>query len=263
MSQEETAITECMLKFSLRSPLEWAFASRKIDIVRLFIEKGARVDHISAKGWTPAFNLFGYEWIHKTKGSCVEYLQLLSAATFSEFDIQDVDGWSVMHRAAAYGSADDIAGLVSIGCSVMLLTNMKWMPIRCAVRFQNSGTFQELVKYLQPSFVDEQDLRGWTLLHEAASLGSSKMLDLILKHGADPAVVSFPTAHMVPDGLENRRLTPGDVARHEGEDHYRNYLEALNSAGFDDAAIEEVKEDCSSDTEDIFWPAESEIATTA
>lgn len=88
------------------------------------MSRGARVDHISAKGWTPAFNLFGYKWIHKTDGSCDEYLELLSAATFSEFDIQDIDGWSAIHRAAAYGTADDITALVGRGSSVTLQTKL-------------------------------------------------------------------------------------------------------------------------------------------
>ena len=215
------------------------------------------MDHVSAKGWTPAFNLFGYESIHHTKGSCIEYLQLLSAASFSEFDIQDVDGWSVMHRAAAFGSAEDISALVSVGASVMLPTSLGWMPIRCAVRFENVDTFLALMKHLNPAFINEQDIRGWTLLHEAAEMGSSRMLDLILKHGGDPHVLSFKTGHAVPDGLENKRLTPGDLARNEGEDAYRTYVEALKSAGYDVSVVKEVEEECSSDAEDIFWSAES------
>ena len=247
-----------MLTVSFRSPLEWAFASRKLDIVRLFIEKGARVDHVSAKGWTPAFNLFGYEWIHHKKESCIEYLQLLSAASFSEFDIQDVDGWSAMHRAAAFGSAEDIAALVAVGASVTLLTNLGWMPIRCAVRFENIATFLELAKHLPSSFIDQQDIRGWTLLHEAAGMGSSEMLGLVLNYGANPHAVSFKTADVVPCGLENKAVTPGDVAKHEGEETYLAYVEGLKLAGFDIALVQELEGDTQSSTEDIFWPAESE-----
>lgn len=237
----------------MTSPLEWAFASRKIDIARLFITRGARVDHISAKGWTPAFNLFGFKWIHKTDDPCVEYLELLSSSTFSEFDIRDVDGWTAMHRAAAFGTANDVTALVKRGSSVTLLTHMNWMPIRCAVRFENVETFLELAKYLQPNFINNKDVRGWTLLHEAASMGSSTMLDLILQHGADPHIVSTATSCIVPEGLENLAVTPADVAKNEGEEAYMTYVNALNKAGFDITIQEEPEED----EEDVFWLADS------
>jgi ankyrin repeat protein len=217
--------------------------------------RGARVDHISAKGWTPAFNLFGYKWIHNTHGSCVEYLELLSSATFSEFDIQDIDGWSAMHRAAAFGTSEDIAALKKRGSSVTSLTHLDWAPIRCAVRFENVDTFSELVKHLQPSFVGEKDVRGWTLLHEAASMGSSTMLHLILQHGADPHIVSNATSYVVPTGLENRAVTPADIAKNEGDDTYKIYVEALKKAGFDITIPEQVDEE---DTYDVFWLAEPE-----
>ncbi|KAE8444702.1 hypothetical protein EG329_014360 [Mollisiaceae sp. DMI_Dod_QoI] len=236
----------------MTSPLEWAFASRKIDVARLFIARGARVDHISAKGWTPAFNLFGYKWIHETDGSCVEYLELLSAATFSEFDIQDIDGWSAMHRAAAFGTAEDIAALMKRGSSFRLPTLLNWMPIRCSVRFENADTFLELVKHLQPSFVDEQDVRGWTLLHEAASMGSSRMLNLILRHGADPHIVSKATSYVVPEGLENRTVTAVDVAKNKGDDAYKIFIAELDKAGFD---ITIHKDSSSEQAEDVFWLA--------
>jgi hypothetical protein len=184
----------------------------------------------------------------------LEYLELLSSATFSEFDIQDVDGWTAMHRAAAFGTGEDIAALVNRGSSVTLPTPMNWMPIRCAVRFENVDTFLELVKHLQPSFVDEKDVRGWTLLHEAANMGSSTMLHLILSYGADPHTISEATSYVVPKGLANRLLTPADVARNKGDDTYKIYVEALNKAGFDITIRGEFDKD---DENDVFWPVES------
>jgi hypothetical protein len=38
---------------------------------------------------------------------------------------------------------------------------------------------------------------------------------------------------MVPSGLENRHVTPADVARSEGEEAYLTYIQALKLAGFD------------------------------
>ncbi len=216
------------------------------------------MDHISAKGWTPAFNLFGYKWIHNTDGSCMEYLELLCSATFSEFDIQDIDGWSAMHRAAAYGRSEDVAALVRRGSSVTLLTRLGWAPIRCAVRFENVDTFLELVKYLQASFIDEQDVRGWTLLHEAASMGSSKMLELVLQHRANPHIISIATSYVVPKGLENKFVTAADVAKNKGDDAFEAYIRALKKAGFDVTVCEVFEEEDEEDTNDVFWMAQSE-----
>lgn len=238
------------------SPLGWAFASRKIEIARLLHRKGAQVDHVSARGWTAAFYLFGYEWIHGKQGaSCIEYLEFLSAASFSDFDVQDVEGWSVMHRAAVWGTAKDIMALVDVGASMKLLTSMDWLPIRCAVRFGNVDTFEELLRHLEKSTVNQRDKRGWTILHDAAEVGNSTILELLLRNAADPHVVSFDLSTGVPKDLKNRILTPGEIARQKGERFYQAYANALRKVDFDISIVQELEE---SGSEDMFWPAESQ-----
>ena len=103
-----------------------------------------------------------------------------------------------------------------------------------------------------------RSIRGWTLLHEAAGIGNSEILDLVLQYGANPHAVSLKIADAVPCGLENKAVTPGDVAKHEGEDTYLAYVKGLKLAGLDVALVQESEEDTPSSTEDIFWPAESE-----
>jgi ankyrin repeat protein len=236
--------------------LEWAFASRRIDIARLLLERGSRVDHISAKGWTPAFNLFGYDYMHEKKQpSCVEYLQLLSAAGFSDWDIQDVAGWTAMHRAAFHGKSEDISALVNVGASATITNNWDEKPIKLALKRNNIDAFQELAKYLPPSFINEQDKRGWTLLHEAALTCSLEMLNLIFQYDPDPHILTFRTSFDVPNGLEQKALTPADIARHQGEDHFRNFAKALSLAGHDIAVDLDSKED---EADDLFWLASSE-----
>ncbi|CAG8960727.1 hypothetical protein HYFRA_00002263 [Hymenoscyphus fraxineus] len=237
-------------------PLSWAFASRQIEIARLLIEKGAQVDHVSARGWTAVFYLFGYDWIHGNKGeSCIKYLNLLSAASFSEFDVQDADGWSVMHRAASWGTAQDIEALVNRGASVLLPTVMDWLPIRCATRFENIDTFKVLLVNIQDkSVINQRDKRGWTLLHDAADIGSSKLLELLLSNGADPHIVTFELASGVPHDLKNRTLTAGDIAKQRGRDVYDAYKTALGNAEMGISIVEELDD---SGSEDIFWVAES------
>jgi ankyrin repeat protein len=240
-----------MLRIRFRSPLEWAFASRKIDIARLLLERGTRVDHISAKGWTPVFNLFGYEYLHgMQQPSCIEYLQLLSAAGFSDWDIQDNMGWSVMHGAAFYGTAEDISALVNVGASVKIVNSRDQTPLRLAVIRKNTDTFTELAKHLPSSFIDEQDQRGWTLLHEAARIGDLEMLNLIFQYNPNPHIATFKTALNVPSDLVQMSLAPVDIARHQGEDCFKVFVEALVLAGHDVAVAHGSKED---DKEDLFW----------
>jgi ankyrin repeat protein len=236
--------------------LEWAFASRKLHIARVLVENGAKIDHISAKGWTPAFNLFGYEWLHKTEEPCNEYLDLLSTASFSEYDVQDAAGWSVMHRAAAFGNRHDIEALIRHGAPCELYTSLQWTPIRCAVKFENIDTFVGLAKHLPPNFINERDKRGWTLLHEAAKMGSYTMIQTLLKFGADPHIISYATALRVPEGLENMAVTADEVAKNESDEAYQVFIQALKDFGHDVSLSQSYGKD-EYDKGDIFWPAEA------
>ncbi|CAG8976003.1 hypothetical protein HYALB_00007530 [Hymenoscyphus albidus] len=237
-------------------PLSRASASRQIEIARLLIKKGAQVDHVSARGWTAVFYLFGYEWIHGNKGeSCIEYLNLLSAASFSDCDVQDVDGWSVMDRAASWGTAEDIAALVNLGASVQLSTVINWLPIRCATWFGNIDTLNALLDIRDRSHINQRDKRGWTLLHDAADIGSSKLLELLLSNGADPHLVTFKMASGVPHDLKNRSLTTGDIAKQRGRNVCDAYKTALGNAEMGISTVEALDD---SGSEDIFWVAESE-----
>ncbi len=159
-----------------------------------------------------------------------------------------------MYRAAAFDTGQDIAALVKRGSSVSFLTRPNGMPIRCAVRFGNFDTFLELLKHLTPSFIEEKDVRGWTSLHEAASVGNLSILQLVLDHGADPHATSIATSYIAPRVLENRRLTPADVARSKGDDACKIYIEALKTAGFEITVQEKFDDDGEGD---VSWPAES------
>ena len=46
---------------------------------------------------------------------CDEYLEMISTASFDAFDVQDREGWSIMHRASTFGTTDDIVALPKKG----------------------------------------------------------------------------------------------------------------------------------------------------
>jgi hypothetical protein len=187
--------------------------------------------------------------------SCLEYLQLLSAAGYSDWDIQDSAGWTVMHGAAFFGTAEDISALVNVGASVSIASFADQTPVRLAVAHNKTESFLELAKYLPASFVDERDKRGWTLLHEAAWVGSKEMLDLVFQYEPDPHMLTYKTAFDVPPGLERRELAPIDIARHQSDHHFKVFAEALALAGHDISLVPDSEDD---EKDDLFLPAYSE-----
>jgi ankyrin repeat protein len=212
-------------------------------VSRWLVENRADVHHISARGWTPAFSLFGSESCHQD--SCEEFLELLSAASFSDFNAQDGDGWSIMHRVAAFGTADHIKSLISRKVSLDLrTTNLGWTPIFCAAQFNNLSTFTELIQY-QPGLLAATDIRNWTLLHLAVNASSLDIMRVLIGLGADPHALSFPTAFYIPKDLSGLLLTPGDIARIRGPPIFTAYLDALAASGHEVHLV----------NSDIFWPA--------
>ena len=74
-----------------------------------------------------------------------------------------------MHRATAYGNADDIKSLIKKHASLDLRTiKLSWTPIFVVVQFGNVSTFNMLRKYC-PDFLFITDVRKWTLLHVAVN----------------------------------------------------------------------------------------------
>jgi ankyrin repeat protein len=224
---------------------------KRLDIARLLLSKGAEVHHIDAKGWTPTFSLFGYKVSLGCPTTCIEYLETLSAASFSEFDAQDGEGWSCMHRAAAFGCADDIVALVKLNAPLTLRTiKTSWAPIFCAVQFGNISTFNELRKH-HPDLLILRDVRKWTLLHVAVNAERLEIIKLLISLGADPHSQTLSTEFLVPDDIKGLSVTPGDIARLRDPLVFSTYIDSLRENGHD----LEVVTDEIYNAEDIFWPA--------
>ena len=221
---------------------------RRMAVARLLLSNGAESNHINRKGWTPAFNLFGFA---KQNYSSGEYINMLSATSFTEFDIQDGEGWTCMHGAGAFGCANDISSLVKVHASLKIQTiKLSWTPIFCAVQFGNISTFNELRKH-QPNLLEMRDLRGWTLLHVAINAKHLEIMQILISLDADPHAQSYPTEFFVPEDLKSISVTPGDIARLRGPLVFSAYIAALKAAGHDFEVIKDDAEEC----EDLFWPA--------
>lgn len=132
-----------------------------------------------------------------------------------QWDSQDGAGWTVLHRASAFGQGSDIEKLLNLRANSKLITyTLKWLPISCAVAFGNESTFATLVGLIQPQHLRKlKDSRGWTLLHIAAENGSEAMITRLLLLKFDPFAKSNKSTICVPKGLPFEEFTPGEIAK--------------------------------------------------
>jgi len=122
-----------------------------------------------------------------------------------------------MHRAAAFGNAEDIRNLISLHAPFTLRTrNLSWTPIFVAAQFGNLATFNELKKHY-PDLLSLTDVRQWTLLHIAINAKPIELIQLLVSRGADPHSCSRATKFLVPDDLKEVSVKPGDIATLRGK----------------------------------------------
>ncbi|PVH72684.1 ankyrin [Cadophora sp. DSE1049] len=232
------------------SLFQYAFALRQMDCAMLLLARDVEVHHVNTKGWTPAFSLFGSFPPDAQNKSCNEYLDILSASSFADFDLQDGKGWTCMHRAAAFGNAADIKQLLRLNVSAMLKTfKLSWLSIFCAVQFGNMSTFKDLVK-VHLNVLALTDVRKWSLLHVAVNAQKIDIMCELVSMGADPHSRSMATKFLVPDGLKGHSVTPGDIAILRGPEVLSAYVRALKGCGHE----LEVTDDVEDNESDIFWP---------
>ena len=216
------------------SPLAWALRYRHEEVVRLLLERGADVNHVSAIGWTPMFYLWT-ETKPQTKPS-LTFLKMMTAKNaFYPFDcdLTDVAGWDILHRAAAFGTPEDVRTLIALGARKhTLVGELNWKPIQQAVFFNNLPTLIELLPHYPGLDINSPDERGWTFLHIAASAGNSDIVRHLLKLGADPFRRSKPSWSHMPETLYGQGWTPAEVARAQNQERYELYMDALDEFAF-------------------------------
>ncbi|KAF2810704.1 ankyrin [Mytilinidion resinicola] len=202
---------------------------RQPQIARLCLNNDADPEVIGVEGYTAAILLFGSS---RKREPQTEFIEILACNSFSIFDAQDDCGWTALHRAAAFGTHEDVRSLLRLQASVDVRTyNLEWTPLFCAVCFGNLETMQELWScYDNPG--QTRDLREWNLLHVAAGAGRFNVMPFLLKNGVDPQAVSQATSRFVPPSLVDRSVTPSDVAKSCGEDSYRKWTEIPKTTGF-------------------------------
>ncbi|KAG4429660.1 hypothetical protein IFR05_014864 [Cadophora sp. M221] len=206
------------------SPLCTAFYMGNLEIAHLLIQAGASLEHVTHCTWMCPRYLFDP---HAPSKHTVELLDLCHTSGFEEWDMPDVLGWTIMHRAAAYGQARDIRKLLNLKTQWNLLTfKLHWLPIFCAVKYGNVATFEVFASLIMPMELRGlRDVRGWSLLHVAAESGEEGLIARLLNLGCDPSQISDKSKLGVPIGLEFLEVTPADIANACGHhDVYQGVL---------------------------------------
>ncbi|KAF2418488.1 ankyrin [Tothia fuscella] len=208
------------------SPIQWAIKNDRLDIARILIQRGADLHHVSTLGWTPLFYCWAQLYANQSKKT--DILKLLAEYSCLELEVLDTKEWTVLQRASAFGTAEDVNVLLKLGANPFTkTTGLQWQGIHYAIAAGNQTTFEELLPKYASEDLQVVDERGWSLLHIAAQAGHQSLIRALLDNGADPYAKSKPTRFYVPEELCDRTCTPGDVACGMDSAIQRRYLDVL------------------------------------
>jgi ankyrin repeat protein len=158
------------------TPLHWAAINGNLDAVKYLVEKGADVKAANNNGWTPL-----HLAAEKGHWDVVKYLVEKGA----DVKAANNDGNTPLHRAAINGNLDAVKYLVKKGAEVKAATNDGWTPLHLAAE---KGHW-DVVKYLveeKGTDVKAANNDGWTPLHLAAEKGHWDVMKyLVEEKGAD------------------------------------------------------------------------------
>lgn len=212
------------------SPLQWAVSSKQLDILRLLLRYGADQDHINALGWSAMF--FCWSITRQGGPSMCDFMQLLVEDSFQDFDIIDQEGWTCLHRVAAFGTKKDLVSLIHHGANPMAESlPLKWNAIQHACFYGNFACYEALLPHFGNDVSNMLDERAWSLLHLAAASGSASLITTLLEMGCDPSATTRPSVSgTMHESLCGRSCSPRDIAALESAEHLLTFDRALHYA---------------------------------
>ena len=195
-----------------------AFFVGNPEVIRLLLSQGAELEYKNARTWTSLSFLWDPERPPLDEINMAQILDICAREGFSAWNDADFLGWTLTHRAAAYGSGDDIRNLKYKRVNMHSYTrDLLWAPITVAVWSGNVSTFDELVKVLpKVEIITFCDTRGWNLLHFAPHNGSGHMMRVLLNLGIDRSILTARSDAWIKAELEWLELTAEDIARAYG-----------------------------------------------
>ena len=231
------------------TPLQWAIWHKQLDVARLLLESGASQDHINGLGWNTTF--FCWPILKHGEQCMLDFLNLLAEDSYQDLDVADTEGWTALHRVAAFGTPQEAIALLKLGADPQRTAPpLHWNAIHHAVFYGNHPTFEALVSYYS-DVARLRDERGWTLLHIAASAGHDNITRHLVRLGADCQARSKPFMSHMPESLFKRACTPQEVAAAQGQEEEQLFIEAIRDQGA--SRVMEIEDD--SDDEMMFMDA--------
>jgi ankyrin repeat protein len=144
---------------NFRSALQWAFQQKQLDIASVLPSYGSCAADISALGWTPAF--FVWPTLSKGVSSMVEYIKLIGNDVSVEWEVLDMWNWTVLDRAAAFGTGDEVEALLMFGANpATIALPLRWTALHHAVFYGNLETFLVLIDPKYNASIHSVDARG-------------------------------------------------------------------------------------------------------
>jgi ankyrin repeat protein len=124
------------------------------------------------------------------------------------------DGFTALHFACFFGQADSARVLIESGAAVDAVSHnaMQVMPLHSAASARNLEAARLLLEHGAP--VDARQQGGWVPIHAAAQNADRPMVELLLKHRADPKLAN------------NEGKTAAMVAREKGHEEIAAIVEA-------------------------------------
>ncbi len=125
------------------------------------------------------------------------------------------DGFTALHFACFFGQPEAVCLLIESGAAVdaVAANPTRVMPLHSAASARNLEAARLLLGHGAPGIVNGRQQGGWVPIHAAAQNGDRPMVELLLKHQADPGIAN-------DDGK-----TPAMIAREKGHEEIAALLE--------------------------------------
>jgi hypothetical protein len=224
------------------SPLQVAVAYGMLNIVRILVAYQADLGYISAGAWS----ILHYFFDGNRSIDSARYAAVLGEDIYFD-DIKDSEGWTALHRCAAFSKADDVYLLHRLGASARperYTTSSGWTPIHIAALMNNISTLEALVGLSERMYghvqhatdtvvINSKDIHGWTPLHLSVHRRARDTTKWLLRNGGDPRCRTYRTASWFPPGYEGHDFDAVGLARVLGEESLEEFVHMIRNVGYD------------------------------
>ncbi len=126
----------------------------------------------------------------------------------SAINSRSKDGFTALHFACFFGQPESARLLIESGAAVdaVAANPTKVMPLHSAASARNLEAARLLLERRARGIVNARQQGGWVPIHAAAQNGDRAMVELLLKHGADPKLAN------------DEGKTPAMVAKEKGHE---------------------------------------------